>query len=72
MQNKYNADPESVTAEDMEKAAKDYKNAIQARDFAKQNYEDARASLKPEEKKTSRVIMKNKIRRVLLILSRIC
>ncbi len=50
LQNKYNVDPESVTAEDMEKAAKDYKNAIKARDFAKQNYEDARANLKPEKK----------------------
>lgn len=41
LQKKYEADPESVSAEDMKKAAEDYNKAIQARDFAKQNYDDA-------------------------------
>lgn len=41
LQKKYEADPESVSAEDMKKAAEDYNKAIQARDFAKKNYDDA-------------------------------
>lgn len=41
LQKNYEADPESVSAEDMKKAAEDYNKAIQARDFAKQNYDDA-------------------------------
>lgn len=41
LQKNYEADPESVSAEDMKKAAEDYNKAVQARDFAKQNYDDA-------------------------------
>lgn len=50
LQNKYNADPESVTADEMKDAAKNYKKAVEARDFAKQNYEDARTNIKPIQK----------------------
>lgn len=41
LQKNYEADPESVSTEDMKKAAEAYNKAVQARDFAKQNYDDA-------------------------------
>ena len=41
LQKNYEADPESVSAEDMKKTAENYNKAVQARDFAKQNYDDA-------------------------------
>lgn len=59
LQKNYEADPESVSAEDMKKATEDYNKAVQARDFAKQNYDDAveaqkvnKPANKPVENKT--------------------
>ena len=51
LQAKYNANPDSVTVDDMKKANENYKKAVEARNFAKQNYEDAKANLKPAAKK---------------------
>lgn len=59
LQKNYEADPESVSAEDMKKAAEAYNKAVQARNFAKQNYDDAveaqkvnKPASKPIENKT--------------------
>jgi HK97 family phage major capsid protein len=41
LQKKYEADPDSVSAEDMKNAADEYNKAVKARDFAKKNYDDA-------------------------------
>lgn len=49
LQSKYNADNDSVSVEDMKKAASDYKKAVEARDLAKDNYEDAKANMKPAD-----------------------
>lgn len=46
LQKKYEADSDSVSANEMKKAAEDYNKAVQARNFAKQNYDDAVAALK--------------------------
>lgn len=44
LQKKYEADSNSVSVDEMKKAAEDYNKAVQARDFAKQNYDDAVAA----------------------------
>lgn len=48
---KYKADPDSVSEDEMKDLAENYAKAVKARDFAKQTYEDARAAAKPTDKK---------------------
>lgn len=59
MQNKYAADPDSVSADEMTNLSNEYKKAVKARDFAKQNYEDARKSFKPADKAPAEKPKKN-------------
>lgn len=48
---KYKANPEDVSEDEMKDLAENYAKAVKARDFAKQTYEDARAAEKPTDKK---------------------
>lgn len=73
LQKKYEADSDSVSAEDMKNAADEYNKAVKARDFAKKNYDDAvKASTvnKPEAKPINED--ENKPKRMLFQVLRIC
>lgn len=48
---KYKANSEDVSEDEMKNLAENYAKAVKARDFAKQTYEDARATEKPTDKK---------------------
>ena len=57
---KYKADSDSVSLDEIKNIAESYKKAVAARDLAKQNYEDAREALNAAENKPTSIPVNTK------------